>query len=299
MFVAVLPISLRQESELRVKKVSKPQEPAERLLIADARTGSPEAFADLVKIYSPRIYNISLRILRNPADAEDNVQNVLWKAHRNMRHFEGRSSFSTWLFRIAVNEALMRIRECRPEFLSIDLLKPDGEEASLHHACDRHPDPERQCIAKDLAKKAFGGLSQSRVDLFIRNTVEGWTQRELAHEAGITVSALKSRIFHARAHMQEQLDALSWAACKSAEPRPVGPVTLVARRAGERNASKKANLAEKELTSCSLSCSSFDRCTSIGGGSRRTSQSGPRLQIESGHLTKYGREEMVRSAKSA
>ena len=204
-----LDISLRQKGELRVKKVSKPQERAERLLIAEARTGSPDAFADLVRIYSPRIYNISLKILRNSADAEDNVQNVLWKAHRNMRGFEGRSRFSTWLFRIAVNEALMRIRECRPESLSVGLLKPDSEEASLHYACDRHPDPERQCIAKDLAKKAFGGLSPSRVDLFIRNTVEGWTQRELAHEVGITVSAVKSRIFHARAHMQEQLDALS------------------------------------------------------------------------------------------
>lgn len=64
-----------------MKKVGKPQERAERLLIAEARTGSPEAFADLVKIYSPRIYNISLKILRHPADAEDNVQNVLWKAH--------------------------------------------------------------------------------------------------------------------------------------------------------------------------------------------------------------------------
>jgi RNA polymerase sigma-70 factor, ECF subfamily len=191
-----------------VKKASRQADYTTQLLIEQARSGSPEAFSELVRMYSPQIFHISLRILRNRADAEDNVQNVLWKAYGNIRRFEGRSRFSTWLFRIAVNEALMRIRGRGPEYLTLDVLKPEDEEAVVPDICDSRPDPERRYMAKELTAKAFGGLPASWIDLFIRNKAEGWTQRELAREIGITVSALKSRIFHARERMQEQLRAI-------------------------------------------------------------------------------------------
>ena len=91
-------------------------------------------------MYSAQIFHISLRLLRNRADAEDNVQNVLWKAYGNIRRFEGRSRFSTWLFRIAVNEALMRIRGRGPEYLTLDVLKPEDEEAVVPDICDSRPE---------------------------------------------------------------------------------------------------------------------------------------------------------------
>ena len=84
-------------------------------LIARARAGKPEAFAELVNRHSQQVYGVSLRMLKNHEDAEDNVQNVLCKAYNHIKQFEGNSRFSTWLVRIAINEALMKIRQTRSD----------------------------------------------------------------------------------------------------------------------------------------------------------------------------------------
>jgi RNA polymerase sigma-70 factor (ECF subfamily) len=191
-------------------RASKQEQHTEHLLIEQARGGSPEAFCTLVKMHSPQIYHISLRILRNPADAEDNVQNVIWKMYANIRQFEGRSRLSSWLVRITINEALMTIRARPAEYLILDALTPESEDAIVTDiVCDPYPDPERQYMAKELMAKAFWGLPPSCVDLFIRNKMEGYTQRALAREIGTTLSAIKSRIFHARERMRHRVQAIS------------------------------------------------------------------------------------------
>jgi len=185
----------------------------EGVLIQQARTGNAEAFSNLVKMYSAGMYRISRRILRNHEDAEDNVQNSLWKAYDNIDRFEGRARFSTWLFRIAINEALMQIRSRPPEHNNIDVTK-GADDGSLPDFCDASPNPERRFIVKELTTKAFLALKPATVDLFVRNQSEGWTQRELASKIGITPSAVKSRIFAAREQMRERLrDANSTKAC--------------------------------------------------------------------------------------
>ena len=97
---------------------------AEQLLIEQTRSGNSDSFAKLVSLHSPQLYSISLKILRNHADAEDNVQNALLKACENIGGFEGRSRFSTWLFRIAVNEALMRMRQNEDKKLGKSSVSP-------------------------------------------------------------------------------------------------------------------------------------------------------------------------------
>jgi RNA polymerase sigma-70 factor (ECF subfamily) len=145
--------------------------------------------------------------LQNSADAEDNVQNALLKAYESIDRFEGRSRFSSWVVRIAINEALMRIRARDPEYLTLDSAMPEDEKGVIPDIRDGRADPERQYIAKELTAKAFLGFPASLIDTFIRNA-EGWTQRELASEIGITLSALKSRIFQARGRMQEHLETV-------------------------------------------------------------------------------------------
>ena len=169
------------------------------------RVDSPEAFAELVRMHSPLIFQMSLKILKNHADAEDNLQTVLCKAYASIHRFEGRSRISTWLVSIAINQALMRIRENRPNALAIALQKSESAESMLAEVGDGQPNPERSYIAKELVAKAFAGLPPSLVDMFIRNKSEGWTQSELAREAGVTISTLKSRIFRVRERMQKQL----------------------------------------------------------------------------------------------
>src|SRR5580704_2719368 len=88
---------------------------SEKELVAKARAGSRTAFGELARRHSHRVYGMSFRILKNREDAEDNLQNVFCKAFGKVQQFEGNSQFSTWLVRIAINEALMMLRKRRPE----------------------------------------------------------------------------------------------------------------------------------------------------------------------------------------
>jgi len=100
-----------QKNGIRVQDANQQDEYAEQPLIEQTRSGNSDSFTKLVSMHSAQLDSISLKILQNHADAEDNAQNALLKAYENIGGFEGRSRFSTWLFRIAVNEALMRMRQ--------------------------------------------------------------------------------------------------------------------------------------------------------------------------------------------
>jgi RNA polymerase sigma-70 factor, ECF subfamily len=180
----------------------------ERLLLEGTRGGSPEALADLVRLHSSKIYKWSLKILKNHEDAQDNTQNVLCKMYLSINTFKGRSRFSTWLFRVTLNEALLKIRASRSQPARFEVLKPQDEDSSVPDVTDCHADPEQQYLAKELVAKAFLGLHPSVTQLFLRHKAEGWTQRELADKMGISVSALKARIFSAREQMQARLHGL-------------------------------------------------------------------------------------------
>jgi RNA polymerase sigma-70 factor, ECF subfamily len=186
---------------------SKQDPEAERLLIERIRLGSSQAFEDLVRMHSQWIYDVSLKILKNHADAQDNTQNVLCRMYMSIDQFEGRSRFSSWLCRIAINEALMKIRRCHHEHIALDVLKTEGDERATSDLTDGKADPEREYMAKELMAKTFLCLHPSLAQLFIRRA-EGWTHRELAAQIGITIPALKSRMFSARQRMQGRLQEL-------------------------------------------------------------------------------------------
>ncbi len=182
----------------------------EPMLVAKARSGNEEAFTELVRRHSGQVYGLSLNMLRNREDAEDNLQNVLVKAFHNIDRFEGNSQFSTWLVRIAINEALMKLRKRNSERISDYQCENDsGEEFRFPEIEDTRQDPERQYMSKELAHKAFRGLNPSLQDTFILQKAEGWTNRELAQALGITVSTVKSRIFRARTRLRQRLSALN------------------------------------------------------------------------------------------
>ena len=183
----------------------------ERTLVARAQSGNEEAFTELVRRHSGQIYGLSLNMLRNREDAEDNLQNVLVKAFHHIDRFEGNSQFSTWLVRITINEALMKLRKRNSERISdyVEVSGPDDEPRAFPEIEDTRQDPEREYMSKELARKAFCGLNPSLQDTFILQKAEGWTNRELAQALGITVSTVKSRIFRARVRLRQQLLALA------------------------------------------------------------------------------------------
>jgi RNA polymerase sigma-70 factor, ECF subfamily len=184
---------------------------AEERLLRRARAGNADAFSELVHRHSSKVYGVSLKILKNREDAEDNLQNVFCKAYRSIRNFQGNSKISTWLYRIAINEALMKLRKRQSERVVglSEMPGADDEEGGVFQMEDFAPSPERQCIASDLTEKAFRGLDPRMGDTFILNKAEGWTNRELAKAFGTTAETVKSRIFRTRLKLRQEMRALT------------------------------------------------------------------------------------------
>lgn len=181
---------------------------SEATLVEKAAAGSQQAFGELVRRHSSRVYAVSFKILKNREDAEDNLQNVFCKAFRKIGQFEGKSQFSTWLVRIAMNEALMALRKHRVE--DNEGGDQSGTDATTWEEIrDLHTDPERQYITKDLMAKAFGSLQPSLRNALILHKGEGWTNRELAKALGVRAQTVKSRVFRARVRFRQQLHALT------------------------------------------------------------------------------------------
>jgi RNA polymerase sigma-70 factor, ECF subfamily len=131
-------------------------------LLALVRAGNEEAFTALVHQYSSMIYKISKKVLKNHEDAEDTLQNVLIKAYQRLDSFDGHSRFSTWLFRIAFNEALMTIRRnrCRRQDYFVELSCVDGGGRGISDIQDRRENSERKRMGAKAYRKIRSGIQQ-------------------------------------------------------------------------------------------------------------------------------------------
>lgn len=191
--------------------VNTPTTPSDEALIASARAGNGNDFGELVRRHSRQVYGLSFRVLKNREDAEDNLQNAFCKAYGKIQQFEGKSQFSTWLMRIAINEALMTLRKRRSQGLRLqaDQDSDRDDREPRPEIRDSHPDPERQYLTKELAARAFEALHPTLKRTFILQKAEGWTSEELAQAFDLTKETIKSRVFRARIRMRERLAALA------------------------------------------------------------------------------------------
>ena len=181
----------------------------ENELLALARAGNEEAFTALVRQNSPMIYKISRRVLKNHEDAEDTTQNVLIKAYQRLDSFDGHSRFSTWLFRVAFNEALMTIRRnrSRRQDCVVDLSVVDT--GAARESADSRASSERNYVNRDLAAKAMLRLTPVLRAAFLLHKREGWTHKEMAEELGISAETAKSRVYRARRQLREEMQFLT------------------------------------------------------------------------------------------
>ena len=171
-------------------------------LVQQAIGGSADAQEQLFKTHTPRLFRTAFAVLRNKEDAEDAVQDSWYRAYRNLGSFQGRSAFSTWLTRIAMNSALMRRRrrKVRRE-ASLDEILDNRSESILNRAVDERPNPEQACLAvevKALIEGQVRELPPGMRGAFRLREVEGFSATETAEALGIHNSALKSRISRAR-----------------------------------------------------------------------------------------------------
>ena len=178
-------------------------------LVAQAKSGSSDAFAQLYERYRLRMYNIAHRVLREPQDAEDAVQRSFQRAFTNLARFREDSTFATWVTRIAINEALMMLRQRRPNIPLSGMDNADSEAPLAMALADEAPSPEQSVAANELRDAVTQAVSKLRRNLQIvvlLREFRGLTSEETAQRLGLTVAAVKGRIFHARRFLRRHLE---------------------------------------------------------------------------------------------
>ena len=178
-------------------------------LVGAAKSGDESAFEILVKRQEGKIFRVAFRYTRVREDAEDIVQETFQKAFVHLQKFEGKSSFSTWLTRIAINEALMSLRRRRTlhEVPADDSSGDHGTTPGLDLA-DASPDPEANYLQKEEARIVSAAIRHLRPGM--RRAVElrelgDLSTEETARRMGLSVAAIKGRVFHARKELGRAL----------------------------------------------------------------------------------------------
>lgn len=182
----------------------------EEISLEALKAGDRAAFAALVETYSERIYRLALKILGDAQDAEDVLQETFIKALHALPAFEGRSSLSTWLHRIAVNEALMLVRKRRPEMVSIDQEEENasGEEQQPVEIVDWCCLPEGELLnseSRQALDAAVQKLSPALRVVFVLRDIQGLSVRETAEALNLSEVAVKTRLLRARLKLREEL----------------------------------------------------------------------------------------------
>ena len=176
--------------------------------------GDRAEFARMVDLYSSQIYRLGLRMLGNPQDAEDVLQNTFLNALTHLPAFEGRSSLATWLYRIAANEALMLIRKKKPE-VDLEHAEGDGTDEAVkpRQFADWSALPEEELLSdegKRVLDATIQNLPESLRIVFVLRDIEGLSIRETADVLNLTETNVKTRLLRARLHLREQLSAYYW-----------------------------------------------------------------------------------------
>jgi RNA polymerase sigma-70 factor (ECF subfamily) len=182
----------------------------EMTLVRAAKQGDVSAFEELVRRYDRNVFRIANHITHNAEDAEDVVQEAFLKAYQNLNRFQEQSKFYTWLVRIAVNEALMKLRRRRSDkTVSMDQDIETEEDTIPREIADWSPNPEQQFKQeelKEILQKTIQGLPQSFRTVFVLRDVEGLSTEETAEALDLSVPAVKSRLLRARLQLRERLN---------------------------------------------------------------------------------------------
>ena len=193
--------------------MTEPSQPAvakdESLLVTEAKAGSYEAFEDLVNRYEKKIYRLGMNITGNREDAEDVLQETFLKAFEHLADFRQDSRFYTWIVRIGVNEALMKLRKRRSEkMVPMDDLVGDDGEVIPREFTDWKPNPEQQLTRvelEDILETAAKALPPTFRAVFFLRDVEELSTEETAKILNLSNGAVKARLFRARLRLREDL----------------------------------------------------------------------------------------------
>ena len=175
---------------------------SEKQLIAAAKGGERSPFGELCERYMKQVFGVTRRIMPNREDAEDAVQDCFLSAFVHLNDFDGRSRFATWLTRIAINAALMKLRKKRGvQEVPIDQPNPSFETVAQREFPDGAPDPEESCSLRErkrIVVSAISGLRPGARNVVELIHIQEHSIRDTAQILGISTAAVKTRMFHAK-----------------------------------------------------------------------------------------------------
>lgn len=180
----------------------------EQEMIERLRSGDKSACAQCVEMHAPGVYRLTLRMLGDEAEAEDAVQETFLSAFKAIDAFEWRSGLKTWLYRIATNVALMRLRRKTPISVSVELPDEEGAELVPTQLFDWCCLPEHDFAtaeARTELEAAIRELPEKLRAVFVLRELEGLSGEETAQTLGVTIENVKTRLHRARLQLRERL----------------------------------------------------------------------------------------------
>ena len=178
-------------------------------LVERARSGDTAAFSELVNRYERKIFRLAKHITQNDEDAEDVLQETFLKAYSHLESFQGHSKFYTWIVRIGVNEALMKLRKRKSSrTVSLDEPTDTGEDTMVREIAVWEENPEQKYSRDELREildKAVESLKPAFRTVFVLRDIEELSTEETASALDISIPAVKSRLLRARLQLREKL----------------------------------------------------------------------------------------------
>lgn len=176
-------------------------------LVSSLRAGDTGAFEVLVKRHQGRLFKVAMKITKNREDAEDAVQDALLNALRHLGKFRHDSRFITWLTRISINQALMAMRAKPRKTTSLDEERPTEDGVAALDIPGGGYTPEQLCSEHEFERLLLAvadGMNERLSRVWRLRTVEDLTLKEIAQVLGLTLTAVKTRLFRARRELQKE-----------------------------------------------------------------------------------------------
>ncbi len=181
----------------------------EAAIVAQARLGDAKAFSELLRRYEGKIFRLALHITQNREDAEDVLQEAFLKAYEHLNQFQGQSKFYTWIVRIAVNQALMKLRKRKTDrSVSLDETIDTGEDTVAREIAAWDENPEQQYSREEINEilsSAIDGLAPIYRAVFVLRDVDDLSTEETAEALELSIPAVKSRLLRARLQLRDKL----------------------------------------------------------------------------------------------
>jgi len=177
-------------------------------LVILGQGGDTRAFDELVRRYQDKVYRLSYKILRHEDDASEALQDAFLSAFRGLKNFKAESTFSTWLYRIATNAALMKYRKRREGHVSIEQSQSTNEDAEALQLPDWSTQPLDELLdaeTNEIMAEGINKLPDELRTVFVLRDIQEKSNAEVAEELGLTVAAVKSRLHRARITLRDRL----------------------------------------------------------------------------------------------